>query len=48
MQDERSVAIALEGVTKRFGKHEAVRDLTVSIRERSRQNASPGSPTTNP
>ena len=31
--DERSVAIALEGVSKRFGKHEAVRDVSLSIRE---------------
>jgi spermidine/putrescine transport system ATP-binding protein len=30
---ERSVAIALEGVSKRFGKHEAVRDVSLSIRE---------------
>jgi spermidine/putrescine transport system ATP-binding protein len=31
--EERSVAIALEGVSKRFGKHEAVRDVTLSIQE---------------
>ena len=31
--EERSVAIALEGVSKRFGKHEAVRDVSLSIRE---------------
>ena len=31
--EERSAAIALEGVSKRFGKHEAVRDVSLSIRE---------------
>jgi spermidine/putrescine transport system ATP-binding protein len=31
--EERSVAIALEGVSKRFGKHRAVSDVTLSIRE---------------
>ena len=30
---ERSVAIALEGVTKHFGKLEAVRDVTIAIEE---------------
>jgi spermidine/putrescine transport system ATP-binding protein len=33
MPEERSVAIALEGVSKRFGKHEAVREVTLSIHE---------------
>ncbi len=32
MQDG-SAAIALEGVSKRFGKHEAVRDVSLSIRD---------------
>ncbi len=31
--EERSAAIALEGVSKRFGKHEAVSDVSLSIRE---------------
>jgi spermidine/putrescine transport system ATP-binding protein len=31
--EERSVAIALESVGKRFGKHQAVRDVTLSIHE---------------
>ncbi len=33
VQEERSVAIALEGVSKRFGKVEAVQDVTLAIRE---------------
>ena len=33
MREERSVAIALEGVSKRFGKHEAVRDVDLAIHE---------------
>ena len=33
MAEDRSVAIALEGVSKRFGKAEAVRDVTLAIRE---------------
>jgi spermidine/putrescine transport system ATP-binding protein len=33
MPEDRSVAIALEGVSKRFGKHEAVREVTLSIHE---------------
>jgi spermidine/putrescine transport system ATP-binding protein len=33
MQETRTVAIALEGVSKRFGKHEAVRDVSLSIGE---------------
>ena len=31
--EERSAAIALEGVSKRFGKAEAVRDVSLAIRE---------------
>ena len=33
MAGDRSVAIALEGVSKRFGKAEAVRNVTLAIRE---------------
>src|SRR6187397_814887 len=33
MEDGQRGGIALEGVSKRFGKHEAVRDVTLSIRE---------------
>src|ERR671931_1045454 len=33
MSDDRSVAIALEGVAKRFGKVGAVQDVTLAIRE---------------
>jgi spermidine/putrescine transport system ATP-binding protein len=33
MPDDPSVAIALEGVTKRFGKAEAVHDVTIAIDE---------------
>ena len=33
MVGDRSVAIALEGVSKRFGKAEAVRNVTLAIRE---------------
>jgi len=33
MATDRSVAIALEGVSKRFGKAEAVRNVTLAIRE---------------
>jgi ABC-type Fe3+/spermidine/putrescine transport system ATPase subunit len=33
MGEDRSVAIALEGVSKRFGKAEAVRNVTLAIRE---------------
>src|ERR671936_1870575 len=33
MSDDRSVAIALEGVAKRFGRVGAVQDVTLSIRE---------------
>jgi spermidine/putrescine transport system ATP-binding protein len=33
MVDERSVAIALEGVSKRFGKADAVRDVSLAIAE---------------
>src|SRR5919197_2001792 len=33
MSDDRSVAIALEGVAKRFGKVGAVQDVTLSIGE---------------
>jgi energy-coupling factor transporter ATP-binding protein EcfA2 len=33
MPDDQGVAIALEGVSKRFGKHLAVDDVTLSIRE---------------
>src|SRR5438093_5438278 len=33
MPDDRRVAIALEGVSKRFGKAEAVRDVTLAIGE---------------
>jgi spermidine/putrescine transport system ATP-binding protein len=33
MAEDRSVAIALEGVSKRFGKAEAVRNVTLAIRE---------------
>ena len=33
MTADRSVAIALEGVSKRFGKAEAVRNVTLEIRE---------------
>src|SRR6478735_11768623 len=32
MQETRA-GIALEGISKRFGKHEAVRDVSLSIRE---------------
>jgi spermidine/putrescine transport system ATP-binding protein len=33
MREERSVAIALEGVSKRFGKHLAVDDVSLAIEE---------------
>ncbi|HET7745029.1 MAG TPA: ABC transporter ATP-binding protein [Gaiellaceae bacterium] len=33
MDDDRSAAIALEGITKRFGKAEAVRDVSLAIAE---------------
>jgi ABC-type phosphate/phosphonate transport system ATPase subunit len=33
MEDAQRGGIALEGVSKRFGKHEAVRDVSLSIRE---------------
>ena len=33
MEDTQRGGIALEGVSKRFGKHEAVRDVSLSIRE---------------
>jgi spermidine/putrescine transport system ATP-binding protein len=33
MREERSVAIALEGVSKRFGKHLAVDDVSLAIQE---------------
>ena len=33
MEDRQRGGIALEGVSKRFGKHEAVRDVSLSIRE---------------
>ena len=33
MDDTQRGGIALEGVSKRFGKHEAVRDVSLSIRE---------------
>src|SRR6476661_364509 len=33
MEDGQRGGIALEGVSKRFGKHEAVRDVSLSIRE---------------
>jgi spermidine/putrescine transport system ATP-binding protein len=33
MTEPRAAAIELEGVSKRFGKHEAVRDVSVAIRE---------------
>jgi spermidine/putrescine transport system ATP-binding protein len=33
MAEDRGVAIALEGVSKRFGKAEAVRNVTLAIRE---------------
>ncbi|HEV8098143.1 MAG TPA: ATP-binding cassette domain-containing protein, partial [Gaiellaceae bacterium] len=33
MEASSRAGIALEGVSKRFGKHEAVRDVSLSIRE---------------
>ena len=33
MEERQRGGIALEGVSKRFGKHEAVRDVSLSIRE---------------
>jgi spermidine/putrescine transport system ATP-binding protein len=33
MEERQRAGIALEGVSKRFGKHEAVRDVSLSIRE---------------
>jgi len=33
MPEPRAAAIELEGVSKRFGKHEAVRDVSVAIRD---------------
>src|SRR5215210_7191063 len=33
MEEPRSSGIALEGVSKRFGNHEAVRDVSLSVRE---------------